>query len=469
MTVSTRARGRRWANIYALLTGILGLFILGQLFARQAMSVDLPPLLLFTGVALIVSYFHVPIGERDAELSLDGAILLGATLVGGSALGGWAAFITGLATPMKRVKGIRPTSITHSAEHPARRSFMSKPTGWVDRAAIAALNGGRNVIAIAAAWMAYRGMGGTLAPTAINTRLALALIMLCVVYALVRCLWQWPAILLKSTAPRQVLTGIAHPVTILIELVPLPVSLLISATFVQLGWSFYLLLALVFIGLGAVMRQMIETIYALRVQMDTLALRDRIRQAIANTPRELAPLISLAHQLCGEVIEVAKFEVGLYPRKGKPDQTTSGPRGEVFDRSSLTHVNIQVAAHNGQNLPPMRIPITPLWTWLSELAEPLLVQTEVQLEQLPFTLPPLSGGKGPQATMFVPLVPLASTLSQQDSNEDSQEPAPKPIGAFVFQSPHPNAFSASDLAQVTLIADLIAAAMGTLGERAHPP
>ena len=40
--------------LYAYLTGILGLLILGQLFVRQAVSADLPTLLLFTGVALIV-------------------------------------------------------------------------------------------------------------------------------------------------------------------------------------------------------------------------------------------------------------------------------------------------------------------------------------------------------------------------------------------------------------------------------
>jgi hypothetical protein len=435
------------------------------------MSVDLPTLLLFTGVALIVSYFQIPIGREEAELSLEGAILLGAALAGGLVLGGWAAFITGLATPMKRIKGFLPASIVHRTRrlgrHPSPEN-MSIHAGWVENASVSVLSGGRNVVAIAVAWTAYRGMGGTLAPTTIDTRLALALIILCVVYALIRCLWGWPAILLQSAAPQQTLMSIVHPAAILVELAPLPVSLLTSATFAQLGRSFFLLLALVFIGLGAVMRQMIETIYAMRVQIDTLTLRDRVRQAIANTPRELDALIPLAHRLCREIVRAAKFEIGLYKHHtavdGEGDHVASGLQSEASDGSSFTHVSIQVAVHNNENLPPIRVPITPLWAWLSELREPLLVRTEAQLQQLPFTLPPLNAGKGPQAAMFVP---LTSVLLQRGSQEDSKKPAPRQIGAFVFQSAHPDAFSISDMEQIALVADQIAAALGTLTERPH--
>jgi hypothetical protein len=456
MTVSTRDLSRRWGYVYALLTGILGLLVLGRLFASQETAVDLPTLLLFTGVALIVSYFQIPIGKTGTELGLHGAILLGAVLAGGPILGGWAACITGLATPIKSINSILEWSAAKNAAVTAKRP---PPASWVDNAATAVLNVGRNVIAITASWLAYQGMGGTPAPITVNTRLALALIILCVVYALVRTLWQWPMSALQSTATRHTLTSIIHPGTILIELAPLPVSLLISATFVQLGWSFFLLLALVFIGLGALMRQMIETICAMRKQIDTLVLTSRVRQIIASTPHEIEALISLAHELCTEIVTAAKLEIGLYTQ----ERHVSATKSPIGLDGAFTHVNIQVATHAGKTLPPMHVPITPLWEWISELQEPLLIQDKAQIEQLPVALPPLSQGRDPQAAMFVPLL---DTFPAPSSDENTPRKSPLPIGALVFQSPHPNAFSVSNLTQVTLIAEQVSTAISASLEKA---
>jgi hypothetical protein len=361
MTVSTPDPHRRWAYLYAYLTGILGLLILGQLFVRQAVSADLPTLLLFTGVALIVSYFQVPIGGSGVELNMDGAILLGATLVGGPIVGGWAAFITGLSTPLKYLDGLlsRPATGLGSAPRP----------GWRDNTATAAINGGRNVIAIAVSWMAYRGLGGTLAPNEVDTRLALALIVTCIVYALVRCLWLWPAMALRSGQPWQTLASLIDPTTLLIEFFPLPVSLLTSATFTELGRPFFLLLALVFIGLGAVMRRLIETTYAMRGEIDVLTQSNRISRAIATVPQEAGALVALAYQLCTEVVTARRFEIGLYTTEqsaqinGQPDP--SSPALKKWP-ARLTHVCIQIAVHSDEQLPPMRVPLTPLWLELAQ-------------------------------------------------------------------------------------------------------
>ncbi|MBC8444612.1 MAG: hypothetical protein H8D77_00655, partial [Chloroflexi bacterium] len=257
MTIHDQQRRRRWSYVYSLLIGILGVLILVQLFERQRAPFDLPTLLLFALTSLIVSYFKVPTGTRNTEVGLEGAMLLGAALVGGPVLGGWTAFITGLAWPLKSFDEILPEPYSEISAFTDRRPFRIR---WVATASSAALNGGRNVMALSTAWLAYQGLGGTLSPTAVDTSLALALVVLCLVYGLLRCLLQWPAVVLQSAAPEQALASIAHPYAMLIETIPLPVSLLISAVFVQLGWSFFLLLALVFIGLSAVMRQMMISI-----------------------------------------------------------------------------------------------------------------------------------------------------------------------------------------------------------------
>jgi hypothetical protein len=87
----------RVSYLYALLTGIVGLFILIWLFVHPAISVDLATLLAFTLFAVLLSYFRISIG-KTGEVGLTGAVLLGAALIGGPAWGGWVGFITGLVT-----------------------------------------------------------------------------------------------------------------------------------------------------------------------------------------------------------------------------------------------------------------------------------------------------------------------------------------------------------------------------------
>jgi hypothetical protein len=468
MTIPAQDRRRRWAYSYDLLIGILGVLILVQLFERQKAPVDLPTLLLFALMAVIVSYFKVPTGTRDTDVSLDGAMLLGAVLVGGPVLGGWAAFITGLASPLTGVNEILPQAFPETGERPTkRRSWRAR---WVANASAAALHGGRNVMALSTAWVAYQGLGGTLAPTVVDTPLALALITLCVVYALVRCLLQWPAVVLQSAAPEQMLASVAHPTTILIEVIPLPISLLIAAIFVQLGWSFFLLLALVCIGLSTVMRQMMVSIVTMRKQIDLLTLAEQVRRAIANTPHEIDALVALAHRLCTEIVTAPRYEIGLYaPEHRLSAATEEETAGGTALQNTLSHVHIHLAVHDGETLPPMHVPITACWRWLSSRRDPLLAQDRDQLAQLSFSLPPFKEGESPQSAMFVPLVAArAGQNANSDPHEPPREDPPEqgaPIGAIVLQSPHPHAFSSSDTEQIALIADLIGAAL----TKAHAP
>ena len=58
----------RLAYLYAILTGIIGLFILVRLFMQQTLSIDLETLLAFSLTAVIVSYFRVPLGESVEQV-----------------------------------------------------------------------------------------------------------------------------------------------------------------------------------------------------------------------------------------------------------------------------------------------------------------------------------------------------------------------------------------------------------------
>ena len=431
--MTTQGVHRRWSYIYALLIGVLGMITLTYLFARQAQPVDRATLLLFTVVAVVVSYFKVPINGEEVSLSLGGAVLLGATLVGGAALGGWAAFITGLVTSIEAIDRVSVWRLyPFSTQRPAH-------IRWIDRTATALLNSGRNVIAVAVAWWAYQGMGGRPSPVAMDPALPVALIVMCVVYTLVRTLVSCPAQILRSATPLRELANVANATALLAELVPLPVSLLISSTFVALGWSFFLILALTFIGTGAVMRHMLDSIRAVREQITALSFGNQIREAITGTPREVHALCTLAYELVRENVPSAKFEMGLYD-------------------PALAHVNMQIAVHDGQELPPMRVPLTPLWQWLSELEEPVLVRRPEDFDSQILPLPPIRPGIGdakplePQSAMFLSLPRIS------DEQEEIEAVAP-PLGAMVLQSPRPNAFGPQDMAQVAIIGQQVGIAI----------
>ena len=406
------------AYLYAMLISITGLLVLVRLFMQPA-SVDLATLLAFTLTALTVACFRVPIGQAGAELGLDGAVLLGATLAGGPVHGGWAAFITGLVMSMipgRTTAAVRPGSKT----------------------AVALLTSGRNVISIAIAWLVYGGLGGSsvLALTLqVDILQTLAIIGMCVSYALVQCLLTWPALVLQRMPSRQPVSSPLAPARFLLELIPLPISLLIAVVFVKLGWSYFLLLVLALIGLDAVMRQMLETLRAQQIEIDGLKTTNRIQAAIADTPPQVGALSKLAHQLCQQVVSAQKFELGIYD-------------------STRTSVSIQVAVDGPVKLPPMHIPLTPQWEWIGECREPQLIAEEALLEKLPFSLPPLDDQQRPRSAMFVP---IPGALQDQDPDPECNEQ--DSLGGIVLLSPAADAFSRQDLLHIVEIANQVGTAL----------
>jgi len=415
----------RLTYFYALLTGTIGLVILIRLFAEQVTAIDLATLLAFTLTALILSYFRVPIGKAEGELGLDGAIVLGATLAGGPALGGWVAFVTGLVTNL-------PLS---GKSAPAQRR------GWVSSASTALLDGGRNAIATALAWWAYQGLEGGAVPTTVGMLEALSVVVLCVTFAVVRGVWQWPLRLVQGRSAPSELATLSSLSAIVLELIPLPVALLIAATFVVLGWSFFLLLVLVLAGLGALLRQMLVQVYDLQDQLDTLQLTNELRETIAAAPPEVGTLCTLAYELCQRLVPAPKFELGLYD-------------------VDWLHVNIQVSVNKDTKLPPMRIPITPQWAWLGECSEPQLLLDRAQLAQLPFSLPPIGEDQSPQTAMFVP---ITGSQTEEDDN-----PSPPSIGGIILTASRPDAFTGQDLAHVAVVAELISSAIQRARRQSTP-
>lgn len=406
---------QRLSFIYALLIGVAGVLILVWLIEYQTMSFDLLALLPFAVLAIVVSYLHVPIGHDHTELSIDGIILLGAMLAGGPVIGGWAAFISGL------VVSIRP-----------RAKQSGHKLDWVEQTALAALNSGRNVIAIGAAWLAFYRLGSTHSSASVTPVVALALLLMCLVFALTRLFLIWLLTLFSSSQPLQSFFQVANASQLLIELLPLPIALAFSPLFIRLAWARFLVMALVFVGGGALLRYMAGKIQAAQEQNETLRLHQRIERAFSALPSSIPTLCTLAHQFCQEIVH-ARCETGIF-------------------NAALTQVYVQVSSEKNTHLPPMHIPMTTFWSWIGHLQQAQIVPTQISPETLPFPLPKLEGGISPQTALLLPI------HNQVPADE---LPSP-PLGGIVLISEAANAFDQIVIERLTLLAELAATAIRRL-------
>ena len=403
----------RLADIYALLTGVFGVLALLQLLDYQTTSFDLITLLPFTLLALIVSYFRIPLAYTNIELGLDGAVLIGAMLTAGPVIGGWAAFITGL------VSGIRPRPGTHN-------------TAALDVITQAALGGGRYVLATAAAWIVYHWLGSALNPPRLDHHLALALLLMFIVYVLARTLLAWPVELFKSASPQETLARIANINQVLFDLVTLLIAPLISPSFIRFGWTRFLTLALIFIGAGALMRRMAETIRALHEQLETRSLLDRVKQTF-DAAQDTSSLCTLARQFCAETTS-AKCEIGLY--------------NDALDQITI------FASEGDEKLPSMRLPVTPYWRWAGEQTAITRIDPAAQSNDLPFEITTPDNAAPPRALLCIP-------LRQADAPD-------RPSGAIILQSTQANAFDQQTITRIAALRDLFGKAMARV-QNAPPP
>ncbi len=400
---------QRLAFIYALLIGVVGVLTLVWLLQYQTASFDLLALLAFTLLSIIVSYFRIPIGPDSAELSVDGTILLGAMLTGGPVIGGWAAFITGL------VLSIHPQ---------AKR--LTAPLSWVEQAALSALNSGRNVIAIGAAWVIFYWLGGTLNPARFKPTIILALLLMCIVYILTRLLIVWLLGIFVGSRLLQSFFMTVNADQFLIELLPLPLALAFSPFFVRFTWTRFLILALLFIGNGMLLYQLTRQIQHAQNQIETLRMRQKIEQALADLASSTGTLCSLAHRFCQEIVQ-AYCEIGIF-------------------NAALSQVQVAISSDVQTSQPSMYIPMTALWAWIGNLNRPQVLSVPEELDTLPFPLPRLPKGTSARSALLIPICDPKSAV---------EKPTHIPLGGILLLSESPQAFDPTIVERLTVLADLI--------------
>lgn len=403
---------QRLATIYALLIGVAGVLNLVWLLQYQTMSFDLLALIPFALLSILVSYFRVPVGHNNAELSIDGAILLGAMLTGGPVIGGWAAFITGLVLSI----------------HPPTRPPSS--IGWMDQIVLSALNSGRYVIATGTAWIIFYWLGGTLTPSRLTPVTIIALILMSIVYVLTRLALIRLFTLFAGSRPFRSFLQPVNADQFLVELLPLPLALAFSPFFVRFVWTRFLTLSLIFIGNGLLLHYLKTRIQNAQDQIETLRLRQQAEQAFNKPATSTDTLSGLAHRFCQQIVQ-SYCEIGIL-------------------NATMTQVQVDISTDLQTRHPSMYIPTTSMWTWIGNLQAPQLLSTPEEFQELPFSLPYLSDDAPPRTALLLPI--------------HAHEAIQVPLGGIILLSEKDNAFERIHIERLTLIAELLGIALQRIRE-----
>lgn len=268
------------ARLYSLGIGLAGLALLlsysdGTLLRRGL------PLMFFAGLSLIIkrlgfhvfdeSTGHAPrlVHDQSAEVthSLVGVIDLAALLVYGPVFGGWVAVLSEFTYLMVR----RPRWMWGASER------------WET----AIFNAGLKALMALAGGAAYLALGGHYQPLQLTSDLLLPLAGLFLTWFGLDHLGWALRIWLKSGVERAntFLRSIMPP-SFLVELVPLPMSVLLAVVYASLDRSIFLLLAGGFVVTGWVIQRLVEAQRRLQARVSQL-------RTISEVSRQVAAILNL--------------------------------------------------------------------------------------------------------------------------------------------------------------------------------
>ncbi|MBC8160053.1 MAG: SpoIIE family protein phosphatase [Roseiflexaceae bacterium] len=387
-----------WLSVYCVLVGALGLLLL-LLFP---LTIDLPTLLLFTTLALLVEGVGFRVPPADPH-SLVGVVLLTAALALGPANGALVAACSGL------IFGVIAPLIYGRKLSPYL--LLARP---MLRAGVRALG------LLAGAGLAYV-LGG---PDASQGLLFLALL-LC-----------FPLTIQLNRVTREFLQGGRTGVitwwrsswraALGAELLPLPVAWLGAAIYSQLGLVYFLLAAVALFAASLSVRRAANKVQRQRRSVEELALLNQVSRAIIRADMDVTALCELIYREASKLVDTSSFHLGLFTPES--DQYRLVVR--VQDRVRLPTIEMDLPMGDG------------LVGWMRETGQSLLVEDFTrEMERLP-ARPRYQSDRPPRAGIYVPL-----SVGEQV------------IGTISIQSFRANAFDVDDLRMLSLIADQAAVAI----------
>jgi serine phosphatase RsbU (regulator of sigma subunit)/putative methionine-R-sulfoxide reductase with GAF domain len=405
-----------WLTLaYSLGVGLVGLGILGYRLAASQQPLAWPPILLLAFLSLLIQRSSFHLGSPVVH-SLAGVIDLAAVLALGPVGGGLVAVVSGLTY-------LELNALRHQRQD--RRSWLEIPV----------LNAGlKALMALAGGWV-FQALDGLLplgSGTHPDEQVVVALGVVCLLwFALDHLGWGIWDYLEGGSGGVRAFDRKALSLAVVIELLPLPLSLVVALVFVQLPWYAFGLLSLAIVAVAVLAQRWADTRAELTQRVAELTTIEQVGRAIAEAQLDVDGLCRLMYDHARQIMDTTIFHLGL------------------FDGDDYV---IKLWIREGQEEPPRTFRMEPgvgLVNWLRSSQQPLLVHDfERELDSLP-ARPAYVSERPPHSALFVPLV--ADSAEGQDGRHVT--------GTLSIQSFRRNAYGQSDLRVLSAMANQAAVAI----------
>jgi serine phosphatase RsbU (regulator of sigma subunit) len=402
--VSARTRSPELATAYSFVVGLVGFGLLLAASASAWSGATAVPIAFF----LVLSFLVKRMGFRvaaDVTHSLGATVDVTALLMLGWPLAGWTAGLS---------------SLLFSFTNPyLRHAGRREPWETV------LFNGGLKALLVLICGSLYTSLGGVFAPTELGVPvLARALLLFGAWVVLDHAGWairEWLQRGVSGLASwlRNVLIA-----SVLVELLPLPLSLLVAVIYGALGLTAFLLASVVLTAMAAIIGRLAEARFTLRERVRELTALNQLGQGLLHAHLDVDAICELIYQQASRIVDTSTFQLGLFDGDG---------------------YSLKVWFREGQRQPPTLFPSggrDGIIGWIRANKLHLLVRDFAsEAATLPAS-PSYPSQRPPRSALFVPLIADDTVL-----------------GALALQSLRPAAFTSDHLRLLTNIGNQAAAAM----------
>jgi sigma-B regulation protein RsbU (phosphoserine phosphatase) len=401
-----RSIPRSWpTTTYSLFVGLTGVGLLGYGLVIGEEQPRLLPILVFAALSFLVQRSGFSLGSPGVH-NLGGVIDLAAVLVLGPVAGALVAVLSGV--------------INLELSVFLRRRFTRRD--WVE---IPLFSAGLKALMALVAGALYVRLEGPLPLTSLGAKTALATGAVCIVWFILEQLgWGIWAFLAGGQAQLRLFLRDAFPHGVLIELLPLPFSVVLALVYTRLSWMAFAMLALLVVILALFMRRWADARNELVQRVTELATIEQAGWTIAQAQLDVDEICDLMYERASQIADATIFHLGLF-------------EGDEYV--------LKLRVREGERAPPQSFRLAPgvgLVNWLRESKQPLLVRDfDREIDLLP-ARPAYVAEDPPRSALYVPL--MAGDVV---------------IGTMSVQSFHPNAYGDSDLRVLSAMASQAALAI----------
>ena len=402
---ATALAGSVLAALFSLLVGLTGLGLLLYQLVTGPANLPWLPILVFALLSFLVQRASFHLGSPVVH-SLAGVIDVSAVLALGPVAGALVAVLSGVAY-------LELNAIRH--HRLGRRDLLDLPLFNAGLKALMALIGGA----------VYLGLSGQIPLLSLDSQMVLAAGVLCLIWFLIDhvCWAIWD--LLDAGLQRTLfLIQETFPRTLLIELLPLPFSVVVALAYSQLDWLAFGILALVIVIVALLAQRWAETQNELVQRVTELTTIEEVGRTIAQAQLDVDEICDLIYEWTSQIADATVFHLGL------------------FDGDEYT---IKLWVRRGERTPSQSFSMTRgvgLVNWLRESRQPILIRDfDKEADSLP-ARPAYISDNPPRSALFVPLMAVDTV-----------------IGTMSVQSYRRNAYQESDQRVLSAMANQAALAI----------